>query len=94
MVERRCQSGMPTCPADNEEDRDGQCFEFWYRVPDLLTVMVQRMSVAQNQRWDAEVDLPLRLRLREHLDAFDIVGTMQRFDESLLLAHDLVGLPI
>jgi len=33
-------------------------------------------------------------KLTEFLDAFAIVGTMQRFDESLLLAHDMVGLPL
>ena len=33
-------------------------------------------------------------KLIKFLDQFTIVATMQRFDESLLLAHDLVGLPI
>ena len=33
-------------------------------------------------------------KLMAFLDQFTIVGTMKRFDESLLLAHDLVGLPI
>jgi len=28
------------------------------------------------------------------LDSFDIVGTMERFDESLLLAHDMTGLSL
>ena len=33
-------------------------------------------------------------KLTSFLDNFEIVSTMARFDESLLLAHDLVGLPI
>ena len=33
-------------------------------------------------------------KLADFLDAFAIVGTMEHFDESLLLAHDLVGLPL
>ena len=33
-------------------------------------------------------------KLTAFLDQFEIVATMARFDESLLLAHDLVGLPI
>jgi len=36
-------------------------------------------------RWKTLVDF---------LDAFAIVGTMKRFDESLLLAHDMTGLPL
>ena len=33
-------------------------------------------------------------RLTEFLDSFTLVGTMRRFDESLLMLHDLVGLPV
>lgn len=33
-------------------------------------------------------------KLTAFLDAFTIVGTMRRFDESLLMAADLVGLPL
>ena len=33
-------------------------------------------------------------KLTDFLDDFAIVATMRRFDESLLMAHDMVGLPI
>uniref|UniRef100_A0A7S2DTC3 Uncharacterized protein n=1 Tax=Haptolina brevifila TaxID=156173 RepID=A0A7S2DTC3_9EUKA len=33
-------------------------------------------------------------KLKNFLDTFAIVATMQRFDESMLLAHDLTGLPV
>jgi hypothetical protein len=33
-------------------------------------------------------------KLTAFLDEFAIVGTMKRFDEHLLMAHDMVGLPI
>ena len=34
------------------------------------------------------------IKLTNFLDQFTIVATMKRFDESLLMAHDLVGLPV
>ena len=42
-------------------------------------------SNVQNPDWDA---------IQLLLDKFDVVGSMERFDESLLLAADLSGLPL
>ena len=87
----------------------GRNFLEWAeQVPDLQsTMMVESMAAMAAEYHLNQYKMHYHLnrvigqtpeiaweRLVAFLDSFTIVATMKRFDESLLLAHDLVGLPI
>ena len=54
----------------------------WYRHK---YVSNKRMGWTRDEKWR---------KLQAFLDSFAIVGTTERLDETLLLAHDLTGLPL
>jgi len=87
----------------------GATFEEWAeKVPNLQSTMMMQSMAAMAAEYHIDqfrlhyarngaigrTDDDAWAKLTNFLDAFTIVGTMQRFDESMLLAHDLVGLPI
>ena len=60
--------------------------EYYGRLPSHRSMGATRLHMRfGKQRW---------LELEQFLGKFDVVGTMSRFDESLLLAADLSGLPM
>merc|ERR1719399_1475278 len=76
----------------------GNNFSAWAsRVPNLQSsIMMRGMSSVQAEyhgRFHSRsyVDYD---QLKRTLDQFSVVGTVERFDETLLLAADLVGLPL
>jgi len=86
----------------------GRNFIEWaQKVPNLQSTMMMQSMAAMaaeyhldqfrmhyhNNRAVGKTDEIAWARLVELLDSFTIVGTMKRFDESLLMAHDMVGLP-
>ena len=60
--------------------------EYYGRLPQRRATGGRHAAkLAKNPTWDA---------LSQLLDQFHVVGSMERFDESLLLAADLSGLPL
>ena len=91
-----------------DPEKFGATFEEWARLlPNLQSTMILNSNAASNaeygpssfnllygpsgpQRTSPE---QLLLQVQQFLRRFDLVATMQRFDEHLLMAADAVGLP-
>ena len=87
----------------------GKTFIDWVsRVPNLQSTMMMQSMAAMaaeyhlgqyrqyymKNRIIGRTDEEAWAKLTAFLDAFAIVGTMKRFDETMLLAHDMTGLPL
>jgi len=83
----------------------GRNFSEWARqVPNLQSSIMVRGMTAMGAEYSGRIHASRRTigpaggrgweELDNMLSKFDVVGTTQRFDETLLLAADMVGLPV